>query len=60
MTCWLANVIKNDKNYDENGELRVLLLCRCIKRAGDGAWTKQIRQLAENWLSSALTLHPVA
>jgi hypothetical protein len=36
MTCWLANVIENDKNYDEKGELRVLLLCRCIKRRGRG------------------------
>ncbi len=45
MTCWLANVIENDKNYDEKGELRVLLLCRCIK-AGEAMTLGLIRYVA--------------
>jgi hypothetical protein len=43
MTSWLANVIENDKNYDEKGELRVLLLCICIKE-GDDARANPQRQ----------------
>ncbi|MFV8905837.1 hypothetical protein [Serratia fonticola] len=57
MTSWLANVIENDKNYDEKGELRVLLLCRCIKTGED---TQIGSDHVIGVVLSAFTSHPAA